>query len=276
MSKRPQRSFDFRRRTRAGKIAKKPGPKPSGRRHDPAHRRASRGRRENPVHVVLRVTREVGNLRTRHAYRAIRAAIGTCAARTDYRVVHASIQSNHVHLLVEADDKQALTRGMQGFAISAAKRLNRELRRKRGDVFPFRYHATPITSPTQARNAIAYILNNWRRHSNDARAPWRIDPYSSAEQFPGWATSHGYQPRARAAAVRAPDELAPQRRLQAREGDPVRRDPRPRSEGFFHIFGGYARCNLTQSSELGYGAISIAPPTIAAAAIKMITISQRA
>ena len=193
MPKRQQRSFDFRRRTRAGKIAKKPGPKPSGRRHDPRHRPRPEVVANHPVHVVLRVTREVGNLRTRHAYRAIRAAIGTCAARTDYRVVHASIQSNHVHLLVEADSKQALTLGMQGFAISAAKRLNRELRRRRGDVFPFRYHATPIKSPTQARNAIAYILNNWRRHRADTHAPWRIDPYSSAEQFPGW--NHGYPPR---------------------------------------------------------------------------------
>ena len=139
------------------------------------------------LRVVLRVTHAVGNLRTRHAYRAIRGAIGRCAARADYRVVHASIQSNHLHLLVEADDRLALSRGMQGFAISAAKRLNRELRRRRGDVFAFRYHATPITSPAQARNALAYILNNWRRHKNDIRSPFRIDPYSSAEQFFGGA-----------------------------------------------------------------------------------------
>jgi REP element-mobilizing transposase RayT len=190
MPRAPQRAFDFRRRTRAGKIAKKPGPKPSNRRHDPRHRPRPEVVANHPVHVVLRVTREVGNLRTRHAYRAIRAAIGKCAARTDYRVVHASIQSNHVHLLVEADDKHALTLGMQGFAISAAKRLNRELRRRRGEVFPFRYHATPITSPKQARNAIAYILNNWRRHKRDVRAPWRIDPYSSADQFFGCPHEH--------------------------------------------------------------------------------------
>ena len=52
-----------------------------------------------------------------------------------------------------------------------------------------------VETPTQARNAIAYILNNWRRHRADARAPWRIDPYSSAEQFHGWETPHGYAPR---------------------------------------------------------------------------------
>jgi REP element-mobilizing transposase RayT len=190
-----QRTLDLRRRTRDGKVARMRGrPRKRGK-QDPAHVARPEVAARHPVHVVLRVVRAVGNLRTRHAYRAIRGAIARCAARADYRVVHASLQSNHLHLLVEADDKRALSRGMQGFAISAAKRLNRELRRRRGDVFAFRYHATSITSPTQARNAIAYVLNNWRRHRNDARAPYRIDPYSSAEQFAGWATPHGYAPR---------------------------------------------------------------------------------
>jgi DNA-binding transcriptional regulator YdaS (Cro superfamily)/REP element-mobilizing transposase RayT len=140
------------------------------------------------VHVVLRVTRAAGNLRKLEMYRAIRGALGVCLAnRADYRVVHVSIQSTHLHLLVEADDGRALSRGMQGFAISAARRLNRALGRRRGQVFAYRYHATPITNPTQARNAISYVLNNWRRHRHDARAPWRIDPYSSADAFRGWA-----------------------------------------------------------------------------------------
>jgi REP element-mobilizing transposase RayT len=187
--------LDLRKRNRDGSVAKRRGrPKLRGK-QDPAHVVRPGVIASHPVHVVLRVVREVGSLRTRHAYRAIRGAIGKCAGRTNYRVVHVSIQTNHVHLLVEADDREALTRGMQGFAISAAKRLNRELRRKRGEVFPFRYHATEIKNPTQARNAIAYVLNNWRRHKNDARAPWRIDPYSSAEQFHGWETPHGVGPR---------------------------------------------------------------------------------
>jgi len=203
MARSPQRSLDFRRRTRAGKVAKRAGRKPTGRRRDPRHRKRPEVVARHPVHVVLRVTREVGNLRVRHMYRAIRGALRTCLARADYRVVHVSIQSNHLHLLVEADDKHALARGMQGFAISAAKRLNRTLRRRRGHVFAFRYHATPITNPTQARNALSYILNNWRRHRNDARAPWRIDPYSSAEQFRGWADPYRY-PRREPLPVAAP------------------------------------------------------------------------
>ena len=179
------RTADRRPRNRDGSVAKKRGrPRIKGK-QDPAHVTRPEFVKTRPVHVVLRVVRAVGSLRTRHAYRAIRGAIGKCAARSDYRVVHASLQSNHLHLLVEADSKAALTKGMQGFAISAAKRLNRELRRRRGDVFAFRYHATAITSPTQARNAISYILNNWRHHAHDIRAPYQLDPYSSADRFFG-------------------------------------------------------------------------------------------
>ncbi len=190
-----QLGLDLRRRNRDGSIAKKRGPKPNKHRRDPKHTARPEVVARHPVHVVLRVVREVGSLRTRHAYRAIRGAIGTCAARTDYRVVHASIQSNHLHLLVEADSKHALTLGMQGFSISAAKRLNRELRRRRGEVFPFRYHATAITSPTLARNAISYVLNNWRRHRSDIHVPYEVDPYSSADQFHGWHTPRGHDAR---------------------------------------------------------------------------------
>ena len=190
--KRAQRSFDFRKRTRAGKLAKKAGRKVTGKRRDPRHRTRPEHDPRHGVHLVLRVTREVGNLRTRHAYRALRGALARCAGKSDYRIVHVSMQSNHVHLLVEADSKLALARGTQGFAISAAKRLNKELRRKKGEVFPFRYHATYVKNPTQARNALSYILNNWRHHRADAHAPWRIDPWSSAWQFAGWATPHGH------------------------------------------------------------------------------------
>ena len=190
-----QLALDLRRRRRDGTLAKPPGPKPDPKRRDPDHVARPEHVARHPVHVVLRVRPEVRSLRTRHAYRALRGAIGLCAKRSDYRIVHVSIQSNHVHLLVEADDKRALTRGMQGFAISAAKRLNRELGRKRGEVFPFRYHATAITTPRQARNEISYVLNNWRRHRSDARAPWRIDPYSSADRFDGWKRPHRYAPR---------------------------------------------------------------------------------
>lgn len=106
-----------------------------------------------------------------------------------FRVVHTSIQHNHVHLLVDADDKHALSHGMRSLAICAAHAINRVLGRK-GRVFAYRYNAKPITNPRQARNVLAYVLNNWRRHQEHLRTPAagrsRLDPYSTAIHFTGW------------------------------------------------------------------------------------------
>jgi REP-associated tyrosine transposase len=102
-------------------------------------------------------------------------------------------------LLVEAEHKEALAVGMKGFQISAAKHLNAAISkrrpgpRRRGSVFPDRYHAEIITSPTQARHALAYVLPNWRKHEEDQREPmngWRVDWFSSAAMFP-WFTEYG-------------------------------------------------------------------------------------
>ncbi len=77
---------------------------------------------------------------------------------------------------------------MQAFAISAARAINRVLHRT-GKVFEPRFHSTMIGTPRQARNVIAYVLSNWRRHhederSRDARSEI-LDRYSSATRFPG-------------------------------------------------------------------------------------------
>jgi putative transposase len=78
------------------------------------------------------------------------------------RIVHMSIQGNHVHLIVEAIDEKALAAGVQRFEIILAKAINRVLERK-GKVVAFRYHRVDITTPRQMRNALSYVLNNWRR-----------------------------------------------------------------------------------------------------------------
>jgi REP-associated tyrosine transposase len=182
-----------RRKRRPG--SKRPGPKPKGPRAGSPHTVRPELKARHPVHVVLRVVGAVDNLRRRATYKAVREATLTTARREDFRIVHLSIQRNHLHLLVEADHKGALASGMQGFQISAAKHLNAAISkdrpgpRRRGAVFPDRYHAEIIKTPTQARHALNYVINNWRKHREDraemARS-WRIDPFSTAIMFPGW------------------------------------------------------------------------------------------
>jgi REP element-mobilizing transposase RayT len=166
------------------------GRKKTGTRRDPLHRTRPQVTRHQPQHVTLRVFAGLGRLRRRTVYHALRKAIQRSLERKNFRVCHVSLQHNHLHFIVEADSKLALERGMQGLAISAAKRINRLLARRSGKVFQFRFHATRIGSPRQARNALAYVLNNWRRHREDqvnpAASSAAIDPYSSAVRFDGW------------------------------------------------------------------------------------------
>ena len=165
-------------------------------RFDPSHAARPDLSFQHPVHVMLRTLASVPRLRQRAGYEAIRRALVHFIDGDDFRVVHISIQRNHLHLIVEAAHKQALRRGMQRFAIRAARALNEGFERM-GKVFAFRYQAKQITSADYARNAISYVLNNWRRHRQDQRTgemSMPFDRFSSAASFAGWSPSCPWKP----------------------------------------------------------------------------------
>src|SRR5215467_4349000 len=150
---------------RRGGKRKGAGRKPKGRRPGSPHQERPTIRPTHVLHVVMRIVPAVGSLRRRSLYKAMRDATITAALRERFRIVHISIQRTHIHMLVEADNKLALARGMQGFQISAARNINTLLgvdrfRRRRGSVFADRYHLEVITSPRRARHALSYVLNN--------------------------------------------------------------------------------------------------------------------
>jgi len=172
------------------------GRKPTGKRAGSPHKRRPEVNPEHPQHVVLRVVKAVGWLRSGKAHRAIRRALANVLDYTvRFRIVHYSLQHNHLHLMCEADDKAALADGLKSFQISAAKHLNRELtpkgaRRRRGQVFEDRYHVEAITSVAQTKRTLNYVLNNWRKHRRDRTTvglfDGRIDPYSSGVWYFDW------------------------------------------------------------------------------------------
>jgi REP element-mobilizing transposase RayT len=151
------------------------------------------------VHVTLRVVTPIPPLRRPDTYHAIRRALYAVIDRDDFRIVHLSIERDHLHLIVEADHHTALSAGIRAFETSAAQRLNRAIALATGSpclgkVFDDRYHARLITSPTQARNSISYVLNNWRRHGLDRGMEtmfWDVDYYSSGATFEGWQELEG-------------------------------------------------------------------------------------
>jgi hypothetical protein len=111
--------------------------------------------------------------------------------RKDFRVTHYSIQRDHVHLLVEAEDAAALSRGMKGVAARLARAVNRVFGRS-GPVLDGRYHHRALGTPREVRAALSYVLLNSRKHEGAragtaaTRKAW-IDPASSGRWFEGWA-----------------------------------------------------------------------------------------
>jgi putative transposase len=122
---------------------------------------------------------DVGNLRTQRRLELLKRAFHAGSGRLGMQVVHFSVQGNHLHLIVEAGGKDALSLGMKSLAVRVAIALNRAIGR-RGTVFADRYHARVLASPRQVANTLRYVLQNHRRHARET-LPWSWkDPFASS------------------------------------------------------------------------------------------------
>jgi putative transposase len=168
----------------------KPGLRPST-----PHRRRPVQRAAEPVHVTLRA--RIAPLRSQFVFPTVRLALVRAARRDPdrFRIVHFSVQRDHVHLVVEAEDKRSLSSGLRSVAIRVARYVN-DLLGRRGPLWAERWHGRALTSPRSVRNAIVYVLANFRKHVS---GPLRdgLDPYSSASWFDGfreWRRDSGVPP----------------------------------------------------------------------------------
>jgi REP element-mobilizing transposase RayT len=139
------------------------------------------------VHVTVKLVAEVGSLRRRKLIAAMRDAFRRGKVKGGFRICAFSIQRDHIHVVSEADSNDALARGVQGWEIRVARRVNRRLGRQ-GRVFADRFHAVPVRSPRQLRNTLCHVINNAHRHGEPIDRRWNgIDPFSSAWHFHGWS-----------------------------------------------------------------------------------------
>lgn len=145
-----------------------------------------------PCHVTLKVRRGLPSLRSGRFVRELERSFAAACERGRFRVAHYSIQSDHVHLIVEATSNRDLACGMKSIGARAARAVNRIFAR-RGPVLADRYHRHVLRTPREVRNALAYVLLNARRHlaklgralpSSDV-----LDPASSGRWFGGWRRS---------------------------------------------------------------------------------------
>lgn len=135
----------------------------------------------------MRLAQALPNLRRIRTVRWIRRCI-QLGQKARFAVVQFSVMTNHIHLIVEADDKRALSRGIQGLTVRFTRRLN-QLFGRGGSMFPERYHARQLRTPKEARNGLGYVLNNARKHAWQGHRrlaeDW-VDPFSSAPDFTAW------------------------------------------------------------------------------------------
>jgi REP element-mobilizing transposase RayT len=180
------KQLELKPRTWGGKREGAGRPRMKGRSGVP-HRQRQRFDRWTPVHVTVRVLREIGRLRRMSVASVLRAAFVASASREGFGICQFSIQGNHVHLICEADSSERLSAGMHGWSIRVVRGLNRYLGRT-GKVLADRYHSVLLTTPRQMRNALCYVMQNARRHGEPIDPRWGgIDPFSSAWYFDGWA-----------------------------------------------------------------------------------------
>jgi REP element-mobilizing transposase RayT len=122
------------------------------------------------------------SLRSERVFVAMKDAFAS-ASHHGFRVLHFSVQADHVHVLVEADAPPRLSSGMRGLAIRMARAINRAVCRH-GAVWADRFHARALSTPREVRNALVYVLQNWKKHERGAVG---LDPRSSADWFTGWS-----------------------------------------------------------------------------------------
>jgi len=153
-------------------------------------------KKRHPTHVTLRARRGLPTFRSQRVHHLLRGILERQLRRRyrdDFQVVHYSIQSNHLHVIVESTDKRAMRSGVSGLVIAFAKRLNKLLGRVTGKVWGDRFHSRELTTPSEVRNALVYVLQNFRKHGFTAPGPL-VDPLTSALRFDGWTIPIGNGP----------------------------------------------------------------------------------
>jgi len=192
-------------RTGAGRKPRK------GARTSVPHRPRAAHRAAHPVHVTMRARDGLPPFREEALFGAIRDAIRHAshsrAVGGAFRVVHFSVQRDHLHLIVEAHDRSFLSRGMQGLAVRVARAVNRVLR-ARGRVIGERFHAHELRTPREVRNALVYVLMNVRKHARQRAPALAIDGFSSAPWFDGFREAVGPPPAGERPVVRPRTWLA--------------------------------------------------------------------
>ncbi len=123
--------------------------------------------KRHPLHVNFKYRL---NVRNKETLKLLKRSIQNARGH-GLRILHYSFQSNHIHLIIEADSNRILTKGMRSLTITFAKGL------QKGRVQMERYHLHVLKTLREAKNAVHYVLFNQQKHERGTYSV--INEYSS-------------------------------------------------------------------------------------------------
>ncbi len=179
------------------KIRRLPGrPRQAPSAHAISHRKRPQLHKKEVLHLTLKLRRGLQSLRRGKTFEAITRSFHKYSLREGFRLVHFSVQHDHLHLIAEADSKAGLTQAMQRLMVSLARQLNFVWQKMSGKwtgrVFKERYHQHVIRNPKEVRAALLSVLRNALEHGE---IHWgEQDRYSSARYFDGFSKAKPQAP----------------------------------------------------------------------------------
>lgn len=132
-----------------------------------AHRPREKVSARTPMHINFKYKTFIRN---KQCLKLLKRAIVNARSH-GLRIVQFSLQSNHIHLIVEAETNGILTRGMRSLTVTMAKGI------KKGRVQLERYHLHVLRSVRETKNAVKYVLFNQQKHEKGTYS--KVDDYSS-------------------------------------------------------------------------------------------------
>lgn len=136
--------------------------------HDRGIRHIARDeiKRLTVLHLTVKIEKAKAGLKNKTTLQLLRRAI-LKARKMGLSIVHYTLEFDHVHMLVETNNNETLARGMQSFGITLSKGINK-IKATSGQVFKTRYHFRKLKTPSEIKNALAYILGNGIKHKSSS------------------------------------------------------------------------------------------------------------
>jgi REP element-mobilizing transposase RayT len=191
------------------------------------------------------VRRGIPSLRSRRFLRELRTSLRDACERQGFRVVHYSVQHDHLHLLVESAGKEALGRGMKAISARVARAVQRTFGLA-GAILHGRYHLRILRTPPEVRSALAYVSSTRANTGRSAAARPSVStrPPRAATSTAGGRRSEG---GARRSHLGERDSLP----LQMRRTAPSGPRSRGRTPGCWRSAGAATASSIRQKSRAG-------------------------